>query len=105
MSDRTRRFFTRKIVWTFFAARLRWPALMAGGARSALVCVNRFPRLQESWYDRGFDSQKGSLLSSMAAKIFKNFIGGEWVESRSGQTYENLNPADTRDVIGVFQRS
>lgn len=25
--------------------------------------------------------------------------------SHSGQTYENLNPADTRDVIGVFQRS
>src|SRR6476619_5715274 len=41
----------------------------------------------------------------MAAKVFKNFIGGEWVESRSAQTYENLNPADTRDVIGVFQRS
>src|SRR6478752_3686066 len=41
----------------------------------------------------------------MAAKVFKNFINGEWVESRSGQTYENLNPADTRDVIGVFQRS
>src|SRR5262244_2270777 len=41
----------------------------------------------------------------MPAKIFKNLIGGEWVESHSGQTYENLNPADTRDVIGVFQRS
>ena len=41
----------------------------------------------------------------MAAKVFKNFIGGEWVESRTGQTYENLNPADTRDVIGIFQRS
>src|SRR5499427_6240201 len=41
----------------------------------------------------------------MAAKAYKNFIGGEWVDSRSGQTYENLNPADTRDVIGVFQRS
>lgn len=41
----------------------------------------------------------------MSAKIYKNFIGGEWLESRSGQTYENLNPADTRDVIGVFQRS
>jgi acyl-CoA reductase-like NAD-dependent aldehyde dehydrogenase len=41
----------------------------------------------------------------MAAKIYKNLINGEWIESRSGQTYENLNPADTRDVIGVFQRS
>src|SRR5258708_6378321 len=41
----------------------------------------------------------------MPSKSFKNFIGGEWVESRSGQTYENLNPANTRDVIGIFQRS
>src|SRR5437660_4877550 len=41
----------------------------------------------------------------MAAKVFKNFIGGEWVESHEGQTFENLNPADTRDVIGIFQRS
>src|SRR3954464_95476 len=41
----------------------------------------------------------------MAAKVFKNLIAGEWVDSRSGQTYENLNPADTHDVVGVFQRS
>src|SRR6201994_913569 len=41
----------------------------------------------------------------MAAKAYKNFIGGEWVESRTGQTYENLNPADTRDVVGEFQAS
>src|SRR5260370_42107753 len=41
----------------------------------------------------------------MSAKAYKNFIDGEWVESRSGQTYENLNPADSRDVVGIFQRS
>ena len=41
----------------------------------------------------------------MSAKTYKNLIGGEWVGSHSGQTFENLNPADTRDVIGVFQRS
>src|SRR5437588_20611 len=41
----------------------------------------------------------------MSAKTYKNLIGGEWVSSRSGQTFENLNPADTRDVVGVFQRS
>jgi alpha-ketoglutaric semialdehyde dehydrogenase len=41
----------------------------------------------------------------MAAQIYKNLIGGEWVASRTGQTFENLNPADTRDVVGVFQRS
>ena len=41
----------------------------------------------------------------MPAKTYKNLIGGEWVGSQSGQTYENLNPADTRDVVGVLQRS
>jgi alpha-ketoglutaric semialdehyde dehydrogenase len=38
-------------------------------------------------------------------KIYKNFIDGEWVESASGQTFEDLNPADTRDVVATFQRS
>ena len=41
----------------------------------------------------------------MPAKTYKNLIGGEWVGAHSGQTYENLNPADIREVIGVFQRS
>ncbi len=41
----------------------------------------------------------------MSAKTYKNLIDGAWVESRSGQTYENLNPADTRDIVGIFQRS
>ena len=31
------------------------------------------------------------------------FIGGDWVESDSGRTFESVNPADTRDVIGRFQ--
>src|SRR3954454_1177054 len=39
------------------------------------------------------------------AKVYKNLIGGEWVESRTGRTFENLNPADTRDVVGIFQSS
>ena len=39
------------------------------------------------------------------ATVYKNLIDGEWVESKSGQTFENLNPADTREVVGIFQRS
>ncbi len=31
------------------------------------------------------------------------FIAGEWVGSVSGDTFESLNPADRRDVIGRFQ--
>jgi len=41
----------------------------------------------------------------MPVSTYKNFIDGEWVPSASGQTFENVNPADTRDVVGVFQRS
>ncbi|MBD3169455.1 MAG: aldehyde dehydrogenase family protein [candidate division Zixibacteria bacterium] len=39
------------------------------------------------------------------SKVYKNYINGEWVESSSGQTYENRNPANTDDLIGVFQKS
>src|SRR5882724_7007870 len=38
-------------------------------------------------------------------KIYRNFIDGEWVEASIGETFENRNPADTRDVVGIFQRS
>lgn len=40
-----------------------------------------------------------------SAKTYANYIGGKWVPSRSGEVFENLNPADTRDVIGRFPRS
>jgi acyl-CoA reductase-like NAD-dependent aldehyde dehydrogenase len=38
-------------------------------------------------------------------RVYKNFVDGEWVEASTGQTFENRNPADTRDVVGIFQRS
>src|SRR5579862_5053729 len=44
-------------------------------------------------------------LSDGQTRVFKNFIDGEWVESSTGQTFENRNPADTRDLVGIFQRS
>jgi len=36
---------------------------------------------------------------------FKNFIAGKWVEPSTGQYFENRNPADTDDLIGLFPRS
>lgn len=35
-------------------------------------------------------------------KIFRNFIAGEWVEPSGGEHFDNVNPADTSDVIGRF---
>jgi len=45
------------------------------------------------------------LGSATKTKVYKNFIDGEWVDASTGETFENRNPADTRDVIGIFQRS
>jgi len=41
----------------------------------------------------------------VAPKLHRNFINGEWVEARCGEAFENLNPADTTDVIGLFAKS
>src|SRR5512146_2925268 len=46
-----------------------------------------------------------AISRTSTAKIYKNLVDGEWVEASTGQTFENLNPADTRDVVGVFQKS
>ena len=34
-----------------------------------------------------------------------NYVGGEWVESESGDTFEVYNPANTDEVVGEFQAS
>jgi len=34
-----------------------------------------------------------------------NYINGTWSASESGRTFNNINPADTRDVIGAFPLS
>ena len=36
---------------------------------------------------------------------FQNFIGGQWVAAARGATFETRNPADTDEVVGVFQKS
>ena len=38
-------------------------------------------------------------------KTYKILIGGEWVQSSSGKTFSNVNPADTADVLGEFQQA
>lgn len=41
----------------------------------------------------------------LAVQTYNNYIGGEWMPSKSGKTFENINPADTRELIGHFQDS
>ena len=35
----------------------------------------------------------------------KNYIGGEWVEPASGEYFENRNPANHDDLIGMWPGS
>ena len=36
---------------------------------------------------------------------FKNFIAGQWVPASSGETFDNVNPADSSDIVGKFPLS
>ena len=38
-------------------------------------------------------------------ETYRNFINGEWVESISSKTFENVNPANTDDCLGVVKLS
>ena len=39
------------------------------------------------------------------AKKFQNYIGGKWVDSKTGRTFENRNPANWEELVGTFPLS
>ena len=48
---------------------------------------------------------KKAKAKRTTVKTYHNFIGGEWVRSSSGEWFENVNPADSNDIVGRFPRS
>ena len=40
-----------------------------------------------------------------STQTYHNYIGGEWVKSSSGEWFDNVNPADTTDIVGRFPKS
>ncbi|MDQ3219806.1 MAG: aldehyde dehydrogenase family protein, partial [Acidobacteriota bacterium] len=48
---------------------------------------------------------KEKKSSKSSTKTYHNYIGGEWVKSLSGEFFDNVNPADTTDIIGRFPKS
>jgi alpha-ketoglutaric semialdehyde dehydrogenase len=44
-------------------------------------------------------------MSDLDARFRGNFIGGEWCPAEDGATFESRNPADRREVLGVFAAS
>jgi alpha-ketoglutaric semialdehyde dehydrogenase len=43
-------------------------------------------------------------VGAVEIERFRNFIGGEWVDASSGETFESVNPA-TGETLGTFPRS
>ncbi len=50
-------------------------------------------------------SKKSAKAAKTSINTFHNYIAGEWVKSSSGEWFDNINPADTTDVIGRFPKS
>src|SRR5262245_42687991 len=47
--------------------------------------------------------KSAATLTAKNPKSYQNYIGGRWVSGN--EWIENRNPADTRDVIGLFPHS
>jgi acyl-CoA reductase-like NAD-dependent aldehyde dehydrogenase len=45
------------------------------------------------------------MNAPLHAPEFANCIGGEWTKSGTGRTFDDVNPADTRDLVARFQAS
>ena len=45
------------------------------------------------------------MTTATGVTTYTNYIDGEWRPSVSGETFENRNPANTDDLIGIFQKS
>ncbi len=43
-------------------------------------------------------------VHSEFGKTYKLYINGEWVESRSGETFPSINPSNKDEVVGYFQK-
>ena len=45
------------------------------------------------------------MTTEVAVGLQGNFIGGEWATSSAGKTFEDRNPADRDDLVGIFPES
>ncbi len=44
-------------------------------------------------------------MSLTKTELARNLIDGEWKQASTGETFEDINPANTKEVIGNFPRS
>ena len=48
---------------------------------------------------------RSNLTAYDLQMTYSNFVGGKWVPSQSAATFENRNPANSNDLIGLFPDS
>jgi aldehyde dehydrogenase (NAD+) len=46
-----------------------------------------------------------AVIDKPRVEEFRNLVGGEWVPSASGRSFDDTNPADARDIVGRFPAS
>ena len=51
------------------------------------------------------EKPKSAAKSTAEAHRYKNYINGQWVDSSSGKSIPNVNPANTDDIIGHAPQS
>src|SRR5215208_8278400 len=47
----------------------------------------------------------GVIYSTTHMDTYRNFIGGKWIESASTRTAQNINPANTDDILGTIRQA
>lgn len=50
-------------------------------------------------------STSPSQSATETGPVYLNFIGGEWKNACSGETFVSTNPARTSEIIGQYQKS
>ena len=50
-------------------------------------------------------SMARAAAASEGIEKFRNYIDGEWSASRAGEYFDDVNPADTSDIVGRFPAS
>src|SRR5829696_3837332 len=45
------------------------------------------------------------IYSCTRMDTYRNFIGGKWIESSSSRTAQNINPANTDDILGTIRQA
>src|SRR5689334_9207425 len=45
------------------------------------------------------------MATAVVPRVFKNYINGEWVAASGGKAFEDRNPANTDELVGMFPAS